>query len=59
MKLVDEGVWATRIGDGTIVNFRSMSTSGIGRWTIDIQGNSKLGEIKRSYRENHYEIKFK
>ncbi len=59
MKLVDEGVWATRIGDGTIVNFRSMSTRGIGRWTIDIQENSKLEVARPSYRENRYEIKFK
>jgi len=54
-----EGRWSVKLQDGATINIRSVSTSGAGRWTIDIQGNLKLGGIKPNYRDNQYEIKFK
>jgi len=53
------GVWYSKLSDGSTINVRSVSTSGIGRWTIDIQENTKLGIVRPSYRENRYELKFK
>ncbi len=57
LKLVDKGVWATKLDDGTIVNVRNMSTSGIGRWTVEIQNSADLRSLGKIFRD--VEIKFK
>ena len=56
---ISVGVWYSKLPDGSTINVRSVSTSGTGRWTIDIQENTKLGIVRPSYRENRYELKFK
>jgi filamentous hemagglutinin len=54
LKLVDKGAWSTKLDDGTIVNVRSISTSGIGRWTLEIKGSlTDLNKLPK------YELKFK
>ncbi|MGJ7542041.1 hypothetical protein [Variovorax sp. LT1R16] len=52
-------VWSARMADGTIVNLRSVSTSNISRWTIEVKGNAQLGALNPSNRANNYEIKLK
>jgi hypothetical protein len=58
-KQVDAGVWSTKLADGTTVNVRSVSSSNVSRWTIDVQGSPALKGVKPSYKDNSYEIKFK
>jgi len=59
LKPVDAGVWAAKLPDGTTVNVRSVSSSNVGRWTVDVQGNPNLGALNTNYRKNSYELKFK
>ncbi|MDO9436644.1 hemagglutinin repeat-containing protein [Hydrogenophaga sp.] len=56
---VDAGVWAVKLDDGTTLNVRSVSSSNVSRWTIDVQGNGSLKSLNPSYRNNSYELKFK
>lgn len=53
------GVWFAKLDDGTTINVRSVSSSEVSRWTIDVKNNPELQAIKQTYTENHYEIKFK
>ena len=59
LKKVDEGVWSIKLEDSTIINVRSVSSSNVSRWTIDVRGNPKLGYLKPNNKDNQYEIKFK
>ena len=42
LKLVDQGVWTAKLGNGTIINARSVSTSDAGRWTVEIFESSRM-----------------
>ncbi len=49
-----EGRWSAKLPDGTVVNIRSVSTSGAGRWTLEIKGSlTDLNKLPK------YELKFK
>jgi hypothetical protein len=50
------GVWNVELADGTNINVRNFSTSGVGRWTLDINQNPLLSSLSR---KNSYEVKFK
>ena len=50
------GVWNVELADGTNINVRTVSSSQVGRWTIDIQQNPALSGLKTS---NKYEVKLK
>jgi filamentous hemagglutinin len=56
LKLVDKGVWTAKLDDGTIINARSVSTSDIGRWTIEIVSKEKIFTMLGRPR---IEVKFK
>ena len=48
------GVWYANLSDGSIVNVRSVSSSNVSRWTIDVRGPaSDINDLPK------YEIKFK
>ncbi|ROR80450.1 hypothetical protein SAMN06295974_2386 [Plantibacter flavus] len=49
-----EGVWNAKLEDGTTINLREISTSGVSRWTIDII-NPAL--IERGLSKKRLEIK--
>jgi filamentous hemagglutinin len=53
------GRWTTTLVDGTTINLRSYSSSGVGRWTVDIKGSLHTNAIKPGYQLNSYELKFK
>jgi hypothetical protein len=53
------GVWYSKLTDGTTINVRNVSSSNVGRWTIDVQGNPRLQQINLGYKKNSYEIKLK
>lgn len=38
LEAVGVGVWTTKLDNGTTVNVRSVSSTGVSRWTIDVQG---------------------
>lgn len=56
---VGKGVCMTKLDDDTTINVRSVSSSNVSRWMIDMKGNFELQAIKATFKENHYEIKFK
>ena len=58
-KAVDQGIWATKLPDGTTINVRNVSSSRVGRWTVEIKGNLDLQTLNPSYKRNSYELKFK
>ena len=49
-----EGRWTTSLSDGTIINVRSVSSSNVGRWTVEVSGS--ITDINRLPK---YELKFK
>ncbi len=53
---VDNGVWTVKLDEGTIINARSVSTSGVGRWTIEIINKEKIMSVLGRTR---IEVKFK
>jgi hypothetical protein len=53
---VDKGVWTVKLDDGTIINARSLSTSGVGRWTVEIISKEKIMSVLGRTR---IEVKFK
>jgi len=59
LRAVDQGVWAVKLADGTTINVRSVSSSGLGRWTVDVLGNAELKLLNPAYLKNGYELKFK
>ena len=56
LKSVDKSVWTAKLDDGTIINARSVSTSGVGRWTIEIISKEKIMSVLGRTR---IEVKFK
>ncbi|ETE28951.1 hemagglutinin, partial [Xylella fastidiosa 32] len=57
-KRMSEGVYRADASDGTIVHFRSVSSSNNAtkaRWTIDIENNPKLREVT----DQRVEFKFR
>lgn len=50
------GIWVSALPDGTTINVRNVSSSGAGRWTIDIVGDPRLTAVHGAKRT---EIKFK
>uniref|UniRef100_UPI0035B164DE DUF637 domain-containing protein n=1 Tax=Limnohabitans sp. TaxID=1907725 RepID=UPI0035B164DE len=57
LKATPQGnLWATKLSDGTTINVRDFSSSGVGRWTIDVQQNPTLSGLSK---RNSYEVKFK
>ena len=50
------GVWNVGLPDGTNINVRTVSSSGVSRWTVEVQNSPSLTGLKSS---NKYEIKFK
>ena len=50
------GVWVAKLENGTTLNVRSVSTSGAGRWTVEITGNSEIQSIMN---KKKVEVKFK
>jgi post-segregation antitoxin (ccd killing protein) len=52
------GVWTAILDDGTVLNVRSVSNSGVSRWTVDVQNNPAMQSLGVSSK-NRYEIKFK
>ena len=51
-----EGRWAARLADGTTINVRSVSSSGVSRWTIDVQNKEVWSPLVGRYK---VELKFK
>ncbi|MDO9436647.1 hypothetical protein [Hydrogenophaga sp.] len=39
------GVWFSKLDDGTTVNVRSVSSSNVGRWTIDVQNRDVFSPL--------------
>ena len=50
------GVWNVELADGTNINVRNFSSSGVGRWTVDILKNPNLNSLSK---KNEFEVKFK
>jgi filamentous hemagglutinin len=50
------GVWTASLPDGTIVNVRSVSSSAVARWTIDVIGSPI---VKAATNTKAIEVKFK
>ena len=48
-----EGRWSAKMHDGTTINIRSVSTSGTGRWTVEIKGS-----LTDTNKLPKYELKF-
>ncbi len=48
------GVWYYRLPDSSIINVRNVSSSGAGRWTVEISG--PISDVNRLPK---YELKFK
>jgi len=40
-----EGRWAAKLPGGTTVNVRSVSSSNVGRWTVDVQNKEVFGPL--------------
>ncbi len=54
LKAVDQGVWAAKLANGTTINVRSVSSSRMGRWTVELRGRLSIqSELPK------YELKFK
>ncbi|MDO9437081.1 MAG: S-layer family protein, partial [Hydrogenophaga sp.] len=53
------GRWAAKLEDGTTINVRSVSSSNVSRWTVDVQASPALKDIKPSFKDNSYELKFR
>ena len=53
-----EGRWSAKMQDGTTINIRSVSTSGAGRWTVEILESSQMKKINETMSKK-IEIKFK
>jgi hypothetical protein len=53
-----EGRWSVKLQDGSTINIRSVSTSGAGRWTLDILESSQFKKINEAMSKK-IEIKFK
>lgn len=53
LKAVDQGVWTAKLPDGTTINVRSVSSSNVSRWTVDV-----LGPLARRNDLPKYELKF-
>ena len=52
------GVWNIRLDDGTNINVRTVSSSQVGRWTVEITNLSELNALGYS-RSGRYEVRFK
>jgi hypothetical protein len=50
------GVWNVELADGTSINVRNFSSSGVGRWTMDVNKSPSLSSLSK---QNAYEVKFK
>jgi len=59
LEAVDVGVWTAKLDNGTIINVRSISSSNVSRWTMDVQGSPQLRTLRPDFVKNSYEIKFK
>jgi hypothetical protein len=53
-----QGVWNVKLEDGTTINARNFSSSGVDRWTIDVVRSPNLKDLGYS-KNNNYELKFK
>nr|WP_221810626.1 hemagglutinin repeat-containing protein [Enterobacillus tribolii] len=61
LQQVRPGIYTAKLGDGTTVTLRSVSTSEVqtgARWTVDIKGNNQLGDVANKYKTG-VEIKFR
>jgi len=50
------GIWNVEAADGTNINVRNFSTSGVGRWTVDFQNTASFRPLVN---RDRVEIKFK
>ncbi|WP_339366936.1 hypothetical protein [Photorhabdus antumapuensis] len=61
LKQVRSGIYTAKLGDGTTVTLRNVSTSEAqtgARWTIDVKDNGQLGDVATKYKTG-IEIKFR
>ncbi|MBK5073792.1 hypothetical protein I2492_13400 [Budviciaceae bacterium CWB-B4] len=55
---VKDGIYTTRLQDGTNITLRNISSSNTGaRWTVDIKGNPQMTQLENGLR--NIEIKFR
>ncbi|MGA0569790.1 hypothetical protein ACO2Q9_03620 [Variovorax sp. VNK109] len=54
-----EGRWSATLADGTTINVRSVSSSNVGRWTVDVKNNPALNVLRPNAKEPAFEMKFK
>lgn len=54
-----EGRWSATLADGTTINVRSVSSSNVSRWTVDVKDSPAMQIVKPKSKDNHYEIKFR
>jgi hypothetical protein len=52
------GVWYSKLPDGSTINVRNVSTSGVSRWTVEIAESGRIQKISETMGKK-IEIKFK
>lgn len=58
-KAVDQGVWVAKLADGTTINVRSVSSSQVGRWTVDVKDSTTIENAAKKANGTNFELKFK
>lgn len=54
-----EGRWMVTLENGSSINVRSVSSSGVGRWTIDVQRSTAISTAAGKSILTRFELKFK
>ena len=59
LQAVAQGVWRVILTDGTRINVRNFSTSGVGRWTVDVKGLAATETAAGKNIGTKFELKFR